>query len=51
MIQTLSKTQMLNAKGGVSAREYCKTLVSIVMRNPLSESAMAAARMSYAKYC
>ena len=52
MIQPLRKTQMLNTKGGVtSAREYCKNLVRVMMNSNLSVSAMAIARMSYARYC
>lgn len=53
MLKKLSKNEMNYIKGGISAEEYCDTLVDILTNqdNELSQGALEAADAALKEYC
>lgn len=50
-MKQLSLNEMLNLKGGISAKEYCRILGTIMANNDLEGGAKDAAQMRWNQYC
>lgn len=50
-MKKLEIKEMLEILGGVSAKEYCKTLGTIMANNDLDKGAKEGAQYGWNKYC
>ena len=50
-MKQLSINEMLNLKGGIRAKEYCKILGTIMANNDLQGDSKEVAKMRWNEYC